>query len=62
MFVALVAKTIFKPKNGVVTGFITATNLRQTKSACRKFFSSCVRGEEIKKKAPTEVEAREVSM
>ena len=36
MFVALVAKTIFKPKNSVMTPFFSATNLRQTHKACRK--------------------------
>lgn len=38
MFVALVAKTIFKPKNSVMTPFFSATNLRQKKKACRKSF------------------------
>ena len=39
MFVAFVAKTIFKSKNGVVTPFKSATNLRQTSDeACRKNF------------------------
>ena len=39
MFVAFVAKTIFKSKNGVVTPFKSATNLRQTSdAACRKSF------------------------
>ena len=29
MFVAFVAKSIVKPKNGVLTRFVTATKLRQ---------------------------------
>ena len=43
MVVALVAKTILEPQNGVLTPFKSATNLRQTQKACRKnFFTSCV--------------------
>ena len=42
MVVALVAKTIWKSKNGVITPFLTATNLRQSATnsdeACRKIF------------------------
>ena len=38
MFVAFVAKTIFKSKNGVLTCFVTATKLRQPNKACRKSF------------------------
>ena len=34
--VALVAKPILKPKNGVVTPFKSATNLRQGQHDCRK--------------------------
>ena len=44
MVVALVAKTILESQNSVRTPFKSATNLRQTKKACRKnFFTSCVR-------------------
>ena len=39
MFVAFVAKSIVKQKNGVLTRFVTATKLRQPKKeACRKIF------------------------
>jgi len=38
MFVAFVAKSIVKQKNGVLTCFVTATKLRQPNKACRKSF------------------------
>ena len=44
MFVALVAKTILKPQNGVLTPFKSATNLRQTKKLVAKIFLLVVYG------------------